>query len=266
MATNFHSDWVDGASGTRLRAADLNPALQNLDRAITYIKNVNVSITGNLTYNKSTGVLAWSGTIYFHFTRNDGYHIHNYVNAGSVTLGDDQFAYLDFSETSGASISMSVASIPFNAASTLVAYNRFIFAFRDATSDNVFLKFPYTLEGGIGPHKIKTKAVVSLGDTTDELTASQMVDSSIFTAAPTADRSHQVATAANIIAAIPGYQIGTWFEFTVVNTDTSSAANDVTLTTNTNITLVGNMVVVANSSGTFLALITSSSAVSIYRK
>lgn len=108
---------------------------------------------------------------------------------------------------------------------------------------------------------LRFKAVAALADTAVTLTAAQMVTSGIITTVPTTARSQQSATAANIIAAITTHPTGTCFEFTIINT----AAFDETLTTNTGVTLAGNMVV-NNGSATFLVLVTSATTVTIYRK
>jgi len=115
-------------------------------------------------------------------------------------------------------------------------------------------------DAAVTPPKTKIKSVVALGDAAATLTAAQMIDSGIFTITPTAARALTVDTAANLVAAMPGYQVGTWFDIVIVNL----AALDVTLTTNTGITLVGKMVV-NNVSGTWRVRFDSATAVTIYR-
>lgn len=109
--------------------------------------------------------------------------------------------------------------------------------------------------------KLKTKGVIALVDTATVLTGANLIDKTIFTAVPTANRIQTTDTALNIIAAIPSYQIGTAFEFTIVNT----AAFNETLAAGTDVTLVGNMVV-NNGSASFIGIVTSSTTVTIYRK
>lgn len=116
----------------------------------------------------------------------------------------------------------------------------------------------------ITPSKMMIKDIIDLADTTTMLSASDMVSMSIFKATPTANRSHATDTAVNIIAAVystSGYQIGTWFGFTIVNT---SAFNE-TITAGAGVTLVGNMVC-NNNSASFTCLITGLTTVSIFRK
>lgn len=108
---------------------------------------------------------------------------------------------------------------------------------------------------------MKIKSVVALADAAATLTATQMIDSGIFTITPTVARALTTDTAANLVAGMPGYQVGSWFEFTIVN----NAAFDVTLTAGTGITLVGKAVI-NNVSGTWLARIDSSTGITMYRE
>lgn len=115
--------------------------------------------------------------------------------------------------------------------------------------------------GAITQPKMKTKSVVALTDADATLTATQMIDSGIFTITPTVARVLTTDTAANLVAGMPGYQVGSWFEFTIIN----NAAFDVTLTAGTGITLVGKTVI-NNVSGTWLAIINSATGVTMYRE
>lgn len=114
--------------------------------------------------------------------------------------------------------------------------------------------------GKVVHSKLKTKSNVALSDADATLTASQLVDSGIFTITPTAARTLTTDTAANIIAALPGYQVGTWFDFTII----CQAAFDVTLAAGTGVTIVGSAVV-NDASATFKARVDSDTAVTIYR-
>jgi len=87
-----------------------------------------------------------------------------------------------------------------------------------------------------------------------------MIDSGIFTITPTLARALTTDTAANIVAAMAGYQVGTWFDIVIV----CLAAFDVTLGAGTGVTIVGNAVV-NNASGTWRARIDSATAVTLYR-
>lgn len=111
----------------------------------------------------------------------------------------------------------------------------------------------------IDPADIKTKALIALGDTDTTLTAAEVIDSGIFTITPSAPRALTTPTAVNIIAGITN-QVGTWFDFTIINL----AAFDVTLNSGAGVTLVGNTVA-NDDSITFKTLITSGTTVTIFK-
>jgi len=115
-------------------------------------------------------------------------------------------------------------------------------------------------DAAVTPPKTKTKAAVALADADATLSAAQMIDSGIFTITPTLARALTTDTAANIVAAMAGYQVGTWFDIVIV----CLAAFDVTLGAGTGVTIVGNAVV-NNASGTWRARIDSATAVTLYR-
>jgi len=115
-------------------------------------------------------------------------------------------------------------------------------------------------DAGVTPPKTKTKTAVALADADATLTAAQMIDSGIFTITPTIARTLTTDTAANLVAAMSGYQVGTWFDIIIV----CLAAFTVTLAGGTGVTITGNAAM-NNSSGTWRARIDSASAVTLYR-
>lgn len=119
---------------------------------------------------------------------------------------------------------------------------------------------PKLADAAVTPPKTKTKAEVALADADATLTAAQLIDSGLFTITPTVARTLTTDTAANLVAAMAGYQVGTWFDFTIVNL----AAYDVTLAAGTGVTIKGNAVV-NNASATFRVRFDSATAVTIYR-
>ena len=108
--------------------------------------------------------------------------------------------------------------------------------------------------------KVKTKTVVALSDADATLTATQMIDSGIFTITPTVARTLTTDTAANLVAGMSGYQMGTRFDITIV----CLAAYTVTLVGGTGVTIVGSATA-NNASATFRVRFDSASAVTIYR-
>ena len=115
-------------------------------------------------------------------------------------------------------------------------------------------------DAGVTPPKTKTKAAVALADADATLTAAQMIDSGIFTITPTVARTLTTDTAANLVSAMAGYQVGTWFDIVIV----CLAAFDVTLAGGTGVTITGKAVV-NNVSGTWRARFDSASALTLYR-
>jgi hypothetical protein len=105
---------------------------------------------------------------------------------------------------------------------------------------------------------------VALTDAAATLTAAQLADSKLFTITPTAARNLTTATAAQILAHLADEAVGTSFEFTIVNLAAETHA--VTLVGGTTVTVSGSAVVSAASSGTFVAVVASASAVTVYRK
>ena len=96
-------------------------------------------------------------------------------------------------------------------------------------------------------------------------TAAQLLTSKLFVATPTQDTTFTLPTAALVLAALTDEEVGTSFEFTIVNLATSF---ETVVTTNTGWTITGggNMTVFDGTSATFLAVVTSASAIQLYRK
>lgn len=96
--------------------------------------------------------------------------------------------------------------------------------------------------------------------------AAEMVGGFISRDPAGASRADLSDTAALIVAAIPGAIVGSSFEFTIRND--ADAAEVITFTTNTGITLSGTMTIAQNNSKRFLAVVTNatdaSEAVTIY--
>ena len=93
------------------------------------------------------------------------------------------------------------------------------------------------------------------------MTASQMINSSIFTGTPGSAITLTTATATEIYDALSTREIRSWFEFTVI----SLAAFNITLIASAGVTIVGNNVA-NNSSATFICRIDGKTTVTIYRK
>ena len=96
--------------------------------------------------------------------------------------------------------------------------------------------------------------------------AAEMIGGLILRDPTGASRADLSDTAALIVAALPGVIVGSSFEFTIRND--ADAAEVITLTTNTGITLSGTMTIAQNNTKRFIAVVTNatpaSEAVTIY--
>jgi len=135
MGSNFHTPWD---ANTLYKPALMNPPLSDLDRAISYMKNAIVHCDGRIHYNAATGVLTWTGTFRILFVRADGQSIQNTVAASNITLSDNEFAYVDLSETNDAVLTMQKAAVTTAAASNFKAYNRIVFGYRNTSGDRFY--------------------------------------------------------------------------------------------------------------------------------
>lgn len=132
MGTNFHTPYT---SGTTFKPESMNPPFSELDKALTYLKNVIIGCDGVIEYEESTGVLSWDDDIEIIFNRENGDAIKNIVSTGNITLSDNEFAYADLSETNNQVIAISKASISTGTASNFITFNRIVLGYRNAESD-----------------------------------------------------------------------------------------------------------------------------------
>jgi hypothetical protein len=109
----------------------------------------------------------------------------------------------------------------------------------------------------------KVAAVAVTDDATP--TAAQLLNSKLFVATPTEDTTFTLPTAELVLAALTDEVVGTSFEFTIVNLASSF---ETVVTTNTGWTITGGglMTVFDGTSATFLAVVTSTTAIQLYRK
>jgi len=109
----------------------------------------------------------------------------------------------------------------------------------------------------------KTK-VIKTENGAHTLTTAELIEG-IVDGTPTGNRAVTTPTAAEILTALGAQnKVGQTFELTIVNKATST--HKFTLTAGSDVTIVGDADVVAASSGTFVFRVTSSTAVSAFRK
>lgn len=105
-------------------------------------------------------------------------------------------------------------------------------------------------------------AVSALADSAATLTATQLIDSKILSGTPTADRVLTSPTAALLVAALEGYAVGHSVQFTIISL---AAGFQYTLAGGTGVTISGDAVIFDSTSATFVAVVDSATAVTIYR-
>lgn len=152
---NFFTPWIDDTS--TFSAADMNEPLYELDKISTYNRPAIVHCDGDITWDKTTGSLAWSGPLRILFNDTNGNAKQNTVAAGSVTLTDGQMAYVVLNETNDTVLTVSAATVIAATASGFLAYNRLVLAYRNTASDECF---PVALK-----QKYVTLGTASLVDT-----------------------------------------------------------------------------------------------------
>mgnify|MGYP003117230451 FL=1 len=109
----------------------------------------------------------------------------------------------------------------------------------------------------------KTK-VIKTENGAHTLTTAELIEG-IVDGTPTGNRAVTTPTAAEILTALGAQnKVGQTFELTIVNKATST--HKFTLTAGSNVTIVGDAEVAAATSGTFVFRVTSSTAVSAFRK
>jgi hypothetical protein len=62
----------------------------------------------------------------------------NQAAAGSVQLDDNEFAYVDLSEASGAEVTVEKAAVDAGSASNFIAFNRVVIGYRNAVSNDFY--------------------------------------------------------------------------------------------------------------------------------
>jgi hypothetical protein len=135
MGNNYHTAWA--AAVTQFTAASMNPVLAALDKAISYAtKRPIVHCDGDISWDGST--LVWGGTIRIVFNREDGQAIQNTIAAGSIALSDNEFCYVDLSETNDAALTMQKAAVTTAAASNFLTIARLVLAYRNTTSNELY--------------------------------------------------------------------------------------------------------------------------------
>lgn len=122
------------------------------------------------------------------------------------------------------------------------------------------MALPASFTPSLTDARLSTLAYPKVTVTTDAtaaavtFTAAQVLGGLILRDPAGAGRADLLPTAASLLAAINGPFVGLSFEFTIRNT--ADAAETITVTTNTGLTLSGTMTIAQNNSKRFLAVVT----------
>ena len=139
MGNNFFTKWVDAVS--KFRPTVMNAPLEELDKAISYAKNIQVHCDGEIWWDKTAGKIFWDSTITLLYNKTDGKATKNTIaaNTSGLAVADNQFVYVDLSETEAAALTAAVATVTTNSASNFIAVARLVLAYRNTASDDLFL-------------------------------------------------------------------------------------------------------------------------------
>jgi hypothetical protein len=144
MGTNFHTALTGASTWT---TAGVNPVFASLDRGITYLKNVQITCDGVISYNSGTRVLSWAGILRIHFNTAAGLCVYNTIAIGSITITSGYFVYVDLNETNGTALTMQQAALSAGGASNFITYNRLVLAVMNASSSELY---PVNMVVGFG--------------------------------------------------------------------------------------------------------------------
>lgn len=122
----------------------------------------------------------------------------------------------------------------------------------------------FHLEDGASTRMLNGRVLLAATDAATVLTAAQSINS-VVTMTPTAGRAVTTPVAADIIAELSEYRVGSTFEVTIVNL--AGATHAITFTAGaTGVTVTGLATVAANTSATFIGRVGSATTVVYYRK
>jgi hypothetical protein len=121
----------------------------------------------------------------------------------------------------------------------------------------------FHLEEGASRRMLNGTTLVAAADEATVLTAAQSINS-IITMTPTASRAVTTPVAADILAALEEYRVGSTFEVTVVNL--AGATHPIVFTAGaTGVTVTGGGSVAAATTATFKGRVASATTVIYYR-
>lgn len=134
---NYATAYRNTAPKTSFTVASMQPPITALDQVVSYAaKAIITHCDGEITW--TAPVLTWAAPIRILFVKTNGYTTENVIAASSATINDNQFMYVDLSETTAATLTPAVASATTATASNFKAYNRVVLAYRNTTNNELY--------------------------------------------------------------------------------------------------------------------------------
>lgn len=136
MSYNFHTDYSTSAPKTAFTRASMGAPLVELDEAINGVKTPMLTCSGNISFDSTSGVLAWDAPIRIFAAATDGKMFVNAVSSGSVTLEKGDVVYADISSTAATA---SISTVAYSTGSTgLIPKKRVLLGMVDTTALEFF--------------------------------------------------------------------------------------------------------------------------------
>ena len=145
-----------------------------------------------------------------------------------------------------------------------IRFDKNVFFEKQKSGSSSIVTTPATLFDGRQFKEVKGRRVVSLADAAQPIDTSTLFTAGIMPITPTGSHALQLPTAADFITNVLFEQFAA-YEFTIVNLAASGSGHTIRITTNTDLTLVGNMDIEPGTSGTFTTVRVSNTQADIFR-
>ena len=145
-----------------------------------------------------------------------------------------------------------------------IRFDKNVFFEKQKSPASNIVTTPATRNDGRQFKEVKGRRVVSLADAAQPIDTSTLFTAGIMPITPTGSHALQLPTAADFITNVLFEQFAA-YEFTIVNLAASGSGHTIRITTNTDLTLVGNMDIEPGTSGTFTTVRVSNTQADIFR-
>lgn len=132
MGNNFFTPYSNSTPKTAFTVAAMGAPLVELDEAVNGAKTPMLTCSGNITFDSTSGVLAWDAPIRIFAAATDGKMFVNAISSGSVTLETGDVVYADISATAATA---SISTVAYSTGSTgLIPKKRVLLGMVDTTT------------------------------------------------------------------------------------------------------------------------------------